>query len=99
MLYLDSLYASLFFENGNAWDFGETQNCSQNATGQKDCGNGNMFLQDVGAELRLKAFLFNDFNEWNSVFRVAYGLQDNEDFGFAANGLPIRFYIGIGTDF
>lgn len=97
--YFDSLYASVFGEVGNAWDFGEFKNLSQNPTQDPSLGDGEVLLQDVGVEIRLKAFLFNDFNRWNSVFRVAYGFQDNAQNGFSNNDSPVRFYIGIGTNF
>jgi Tol biopolymer transport system component len=100
VFYLDSLYGGLFAEAGNAWDFGEFKNCSQVRAGQlTDCGDGTVLLQNIGAELRFKTYLFNDFNSWRSIFRVAYGLQDDAKHGFSDSDLPIRFYIGLGTDF
>ena len=100
VFYIDALYGSLFTEVGNAWNYGETQNCRQVPAGTPtDCSDGNTLLEDVGAELRLKAFLFNDFNPWNSVARVAYGFQDNADYGFSDDDLPLRLYFGLGTNF
>lgn len=87
--YFDALYASFFGEIGNAWDFGKTKNLQ----------NGNVLLQDVGAELKLKAFFLNENNRWNSVLRVAYGFQDNAAHGFSGSDLPVRIYVGIGTNF
>lgn len=100
VIYYDSIYGGLFTEVGNAWQHDETQNCQQKPAGSAPgCGNGNTLLEDVGAEVRLKAFLFNDFNPWNSIARVAYGFQDSADYGFSDDDLPVRFYVGIGTDF
>ncbi|MFH1263601.1 MAG: hypothetical protein V1495_09210 [Pseudomonadota bacterium] len=97
--YFDSLYASIFGEVGNAWDFGEIKNFRENPTHDPKLGQGKFLLEDVGAELRMKSFLFNDGGKFNSVLRVAYGFQDSADYGFAAGNIPIRIYIGIGTDF
>jgi hypothetical protein len=91
-LYLDSIYASVFGEAGNAWDHGEFKNLSQGT-------DGTVLLYDVGAEIRMKAFLFNDFNNWNSILRVAYGLQDDASHGFSDSDLPVRIFIGVGTNF
>ncbi len=42
--------------------------------------NGNRILTDVGAELRLRAYIYN-YTPWFSFFRVAYGLQDTTGIG------------------
>ena len=97
--YVDSIYGSIFGEVGNAWQFGQIKNLDQNATHDRTLGKGEVVLQDVGAEIRIKAFLFNDFNRWSSVFRVAYGFQDDARHGFTDTDLPVRLYVGIGTDF
>lgn len=89
LLYFDSVYASIFGEVGNAWDFGEVKNLDQ----------GSLLLEDIGAEIRLKSFFLNENNRWSGVFRIAYGFQDNAANGFAGDDLPVRFYVGIGTDF
>ncbi len=100
VLYLDSLYSAFFVELGNVWNHGESKNCQQVPAGAAtDCSDGNVLLADIGAELRLKAFLFNDFNPWNSILRLAYGFQDSTEFGFSDDDLPLRFFLGIGTDF
>ena len=89
ILYLDGVYGSIFHEIGNAWDYGTFRNES----------NGEILLQSVGAEIRLKAFLFNDSNRWNTSLKVAHGFQDNAAHGFENGDSPVRMYLGIGTEF
>ena len=96
--YLDSIYGAFFGEVGNAWDFGQIKNFSQDDPTTNPT-EGTVLLESIGAEIRIKAFLFNDFNDWNSVFRVAYGFQDDAAHGFSDSDFPVRFYVGIGTDF
>lgn len=89
-LYLDSLFASVFGEVGNFWTYAR----SQNALGRR----GHQFLADVGVEIRLKAFLFSDYNRWHSVLQAAYGLQDNAAHGFRDDDWPLRLYFGVGVE-
>lgn len=89
IFYLDGIYASVFHEVGNAWDFGSVRNAR----------NGAILLQSVGAELRIKSFLFTDFNRWNALLRVAHGFQDDAAHGFRDDDLPVRVYVGLGTEF
>ncbi len=99
VLLLDSLYGGFFGEAGNAWSFGETKNLNQNPTHNPKLDEGEVLLGDIGAELKFKAFAFNDFNSWNSLIRIAYGFQDQAKYGFSDDDSPIRIYIGVGTDF
>ncbi len=94
ILYVDAIFASLFAEVGNAWEHGEIRNKSV-----PNGGNGAILLQDVGAQIKMKAFLFSDHNEWHSIFRVAYGFQDDAAHGFSDDDWPIRMFLGIGTNF
>ncbi|HLG19490.1 MAG TPA: BamA/TamA family outer membrane protein [Bdellovibrionota bacterium] len=98
-IYWDSVFGSLFGEIGNAWTFGEIKNFRQNTTRDSALGQGEVFLEDIGAEFRIKTFLFNDFNRWNSVVRVAYGFQDSAKYGFEDGDSPVRIYIGVGSEF
>jgi outer membrane protein assembly factor BamA len=98
-LYWDSIYGVLFGEVGNAWTFGETKNLRQNPTQDPTLGEGEVFLEDIGAEFRIRTFLFNDYNDWNGVVRVAYGFQDKAKYGFSDSDSPVRVYIGIGSEF
>jgi len=95
--FIDSVYASLFGEAGNAWPYGEFRSNAVDHPTQP--GNGEILLEDVGLELRLKAFLFSDANVWNSLFRMTYGFQDDAAHGFQDDDAPLRFYVGIGTNF
>ncbi|MFH1017003.1 MAG: hypothetical protein V1798_02330 [Pseudomonadota bacterium] len=99
LLYVDGLYGTFFTEVGNSWTFGEVRNLFQNATRDSTLGQGTVLLVDSGWELRLKAFLFSDSNPWNSVFRIAYGFQDDAKHGFSGTDWPVHLYLGIGTDF
>ena len=95
----DSLYGGFFGEAGNAWTRGHAKNLYQNPTHDPTLGTGTRILTDIGAELKLKAFLFTESNSWNSVLRVAYGFQDNAKNGFSDTDWPIHIYLGVGTDF
>jgi Tol biopolymer transport system component len=73
--------------------------------------NGNYLLYDIGFTLKLKAFIFGT-TDWNSYFRVAYGLNDiigsnevNDDWAFVdaypadalyAESEPKSLHISIG---
>lgn len=87
--YLDSIYASIFHEVGNVWDYGSIRNAT----------NKSILLQDVGVGLKVKAFLFNDYNRCNTDLKVAYGFQDDAAHGFSDTDSPIRIYLAVGTDF
>ncbi|MCB0309550.1 MAG: hypothetical protein KDD48_09275, partial [Bdellovibrionales bacterium] len=87
--FLDSFYASIFYEAGNIWNHGEFKNLQNNS----------ILLHDIGAEIRMKAFIFSDYNQWNGIVRAAHGFQDNTDHGFSNDDWPVRFYIGLGTSF
>ena len=43
-------------------------------------GERNYFLEDAGAEVRVRAFIWNDF-DWDSFVRVAYGFQPTAGYG------------------
>jgi hypothetical protein len=43
-------------------------------------GAANYVLTDVGAELRVRSFIWNDW-DWDSFLRVAYGLQSTAGYG------------------
>ncbi len=89
--YIDSIFASVFFDAGNAWDFGKIRNRSDE--------NGDIILYDTGLELRMKSFIFSDYNKFNGILQIAYGFQDSAGHGFKDNDWPIRIYAGIGVDF
>ncbi len=43
-------------------------------------GEPHYYLSDVGAELRVRSFIWNDW-DWDSFLRVAYGLQSTAGYG------------------
>ena len=43
-------------------------------------GEPHYFLSDIGAELRVRSFIWNDF-DWDSFVRVAYGFQRTAGYG------------------
>ena len=43
-------------------------------------GNPNYFLTDIGAELRSRAFIWNDW-DWDGFVRLSYGLQSTAGYG------------------
>jgi hypothetical protein len=43
-------------------------------------GEPHYLLEDIGAELRVRSFIWNDF-DWDSFVRVAYGLQRTAGYG------------------
>ncbi len=96
-MFFDSVYTSLFFEAGNVWTHGEFKNIYQNPS--QNAGAGQVLLYDLGFELKCKAFIFNDFNAFHSLIRVAYGFQDKAKYGFSDEDNPLRIYMGIGTSF
>ena len=49
-------------------------------------GTNNYFLSDVGAELRIRSFIWNDW-DWDSFLRVAYGLRPTAGYGDVNNDL------------
>ena len=40
----------------------------------------NYFLSDIGVELRVRSFIWNDW-DWDSFLRIAYGLQSTAGYG------------------
>jgi hypothetical protein len=49
-------------------------------------GHPNYLLQDAGVELRVKAFIWNDW-DWDSFLRVSYGFQPTAGYGDVNNDL------------
>ena len=43
-------------------------------------GSPNYFLTDIGAELRSRAFIWNDW-DWDGFIRLSYGLQATAGYG------------------
>ena len=43
-------------------------------------GSENYWLSDVGAEIRIRSYIFNDW-DWDSFMRVSYGLQSTAGYG------------------
>ena len=95
-LYTEAVYLQVFGTVGNLWPY-------------RLYGADFRVLSDVGAELRVQSFVWNDF-DWNSFARVAYGaaaVAGNPDVyggrilgdgsGNRIDPPGVHVYIGLGT--
>ena len=100
--YFDSIYASVFYDVGNFWAhvnrkeqmFNMNYVFDKNYDGKFDPMDD--LISDVGIEFRMTSYLFA--SSWDSFIKIAHGFRDfeNDDPPF---GVPLRFYIGLGTGF
>jgi Tol biopolymer transport system component len=97
-LYLDGIYGAVFGDVGNLWAHVGRREDLFNPQRIFDYDGDGKFrpeddlLEDIGVEIRLRMFLFN--NGWNSFIKIAHGFQDPE-----REQHPVRVYMGLGTDF
>ncbi len=56
------------------------------ASKNSPAGERNYLLSDIGVELRVRSFIWNDW-DWDSFFRVAYGLDATSGYGDVNNDL------------
>jgi len=100
--YFDNFYMSFFGNVGNFWAhvtqkehlFNLNYVLDKNYDGKFDPMDD--LLTDAGVEFRLTAFLFG--SGWDSFIKVAHGFRDHEN-DDPPLGVPLRFYVGIGTGF
>ncbi len=99
--YFDKLYGAVFGDVGNLWAHVQHKRDMWNLNKMLDKNADGYFseddlLTDAGIELRMTMYLFN--NSFDSFIKVAHGFQDpdNDD---PPLGVPLRFYIGLGTGF
>ena len=96
--YLDGIYGAVFGDVGNLWGhvnrkedlFNPNKIFDEDGDGKFRPGDD--LKTDIGLEIRLKMYLFN--NGWDSFFKIAHGFQDKE-----RDKHPVRVYLGIGTGF
>ena len=100
--YFDKLYMSFFGDVGNLWSHVQRREDMWNMNKVFDKNYDGHFdpnddlLTDVGVELRLTSWLFA--SSWHSFVKVAHGFQDEENDN-PPLGVPLRFYVGLGTGF
>ena len=100
--YFDSIYASLFYDVGNFWAhvnrkeqlFNMNYVFDKNYDGKFDPMDD--LVSDVGLEVRMTAYLFS--SSWDSFIKIAHGFRDHEN-DDPPSGVPLRFYVGLGTGF
>jgi len=96
--YVDSIYAAIFGDAGNLWSHVSRRADMLDPNKVFDANHDGEFkveddiITDIGLDIRARMFLFGGF--WNSFFKVAHGFQDPE-----RDEHPLRFYLGLGTDF
>ena len=117
-IYAESIYLQLFGSVGNLWGYRDDEGWRElpfrdYASANSPAGQQNRWLSDAGFELRLRSFIWNDW-DWDSFLRLAYGFQSAvayelgeeqarrvlgvEAAGGEGNEEPSwRVYLGIGT--
>ena len=96
--YFDSIWGAVFGDIGNLWPHVERREWLFNPQHVFDMDGDGKFrfnddmLTDIGFELRMTMWLFN--NSWHSFVKVAHGFQDPD-----RDKYPVRFYMGLGTSF
>ena len=100
--YFDKFYMSFFGDAGNLWSHVEHRRDMWNLNKVFDKNYDGHFnarddlLTDLGVEFRMSMYLFN--NSWDSFVKIAHGFQDPDN-KKPPLGVPLRFYIGLGTGF
>ncbi len=97
-LHLDDLYLELFADAGNAWDYG-TATYFTVADGKGGLERSPSVLFDTGLNLEAKNFVFYNW-PLHAFVTIAHGFQDREVSLLqkgAYDGLPLRFYVGLGA--